>query len=44
VRRNTFLDQPLFRAAEPLLANAFYLRGVPYRWERGVRTRLGDPR
>jgi hypothetical protein len=41
VRRNTFLDQPPFRAAEPLLANAFYLRNVPYRWERGVRTPLG---
>jgi len=43
VRRNSFLNQPPFRAAEPLLANAFYLRDVPYRWERGVRTPLGGP-
>jgi hypothetical protein len=44
VRRNTFLDQPPFRGVEPLLANAFHLRDVPYRWERGVRTPLGGAR
>jgi hypothetical protein len=44
VRRNAFLDQPPLRSVEPLLANAFYLRDVPYRWERGVRTPLGGAR
>jgi hypothetical protein len=44
VRRNTFLDQPPFAGFAPLLANAFYLRDVPYRWERGVRTPLGGSR
>ena len=40
VRRNTFVDGPLFRGAMPTLANAFYVRDLPYRWERGVRTPL----
>jgi hypothetical protein len=44
VRRNTFLDRPPFAGRDPLLANAFYLRDVPYRWERGVRIPLGAPR
>ena len=37
VRRNTFLDQVPFRGASAVLANAFYVRDVPYRWERGRR-------
>jgi hypothetical protein len=36
VTRCTFLDQEPFCQANPRLANAFYLRDVPYRWERGV--------
>lgn len=31
-----------FDQASPLLANAFYLRDVPYRWERGERILLPD--
>ena len=31
-----------FCEASPLLANAFYLRDVPYRWERGERISLPD--
>jgi hypothetical protein len=37
VRRNTFLEQVPFCGAAPLLANAFYVRDVPYRWQRGRR-------
>jgi hypothetical protein len=40
VRRATFLERPPFAAARPVLANAFTLRGVDYRWERGVREPL----
>jgi uncharacterized protein YqjF (DUF2071 family) len=35
VHQHTFLDQAPFREARPLLANAFYMKDVPYRWERG---------
>lgn len=37
VRRNTFLEREPFASGEPVLANAFYVRGVPYCWERGRR-------
>jgi hypothetical protein len=37
VRRNTFLEQEPFLRAHPVLANAFYVHDVPYRWERGRR-------
>jgi hypothetical protein len=40
VLRNTFLERPPFSEAEPLLANAFVVRDVPYRWTRGVVQRL----
>jgi hypothetical protein len=40
VRENTFLKQKPFRDATPILANAFYLRDVPYRWERGTLAHL----
>jgi hypothetical protein len=40
IGRNTFLRQEPFRRAEPILANAFYLRDVPYRWMRGARIPL----
>lgn len=35
VRRNTFLEREPFRQALPVLANAFHVRDVPYRWLRG---------
>jgi hypothetical protein len=37
VRRNTFFDQEPFRRATPILANAFHVHDVPYRWQRGRR-------
>ncbi|MGA7340540.1 MAG: DUF2071 domain-containing protein [Terracidiphilus sp.] len=37
VRRNTFLECEAFRKAAPILANAFHVQNVPYRWERGRR-------
>jgi hypothetical protein len=35
VRRNLFLESEPFRRAAPILANAFHVRDVPYRWQRG---------
>jgi hypothetical protein len=35
VRRATFFDQRPFRDVEPVLANAFYVAEIDYRWERG---------
>ena len=40
VLKNSFLQQPRFQAAQPLLANAFHLDGVPYLWRRGIREAL----
>jgi hypothetical protein len=40
VLQNTFLEQPPFRRVTPILANAFYVHDVPYRWERGLRIPL----
>jgi hypothetical protein len=37
VRRTTFLEQEPFCGAVAVLANAFYVRSVPYRWQRGKR-------
>jgi hypothetical protein len=42
VRQCTYLDREPFRQERPVLANAFYLQNVPYRWERGVRVPLGS--
>jgi hypothetical protein len=36
VRQNTFFDQPHFHGVQPILANAFHLANIPYRWRRGV--------
>jgi hypothetical protein len=36
VRECTFLDREPFARERPILANAFHLQDVPYRWERGV--------
>jgi len=35
IERNTFLESESFRGFKPILASAFYLRDVPYRWEPG---------
>ena len=37
VTRLTFLDRPPFNRTSPLLANAFYIRNIPYAWKSGVR-------
>ncbi len=37
VRRSTFLEREPFCRATPILANAFHVRDVPYRWQRGRR-------
>lgn len=37
VRQNTFLDCEPFRSSAPVLANAFHVSDVPYRWQRGRR-------
>lgn len=36
----TFLCREPFCRATPILANAFYVHDVPYRWERGIRIPL----
>ncbi len=40
LQRATYFDQPRFRGFEPVLASAFCVEGVPYRWERGVLEHL----
>ncbi|HWA96227.1 MAG TPA: DUF2071 domain-containing protein [Terracidiphilus sp.] len=40
VHQNTFLQQPPFSHTDAVLANAFYLENVPYRWKPGVREPL----
>ncbi len=35
VRKASFLDSPDFSGTEPVLANAFHVENVHYRWERG---------
>jgi hypothetical protein len=42
VRRATFLEHPPFNTVRPILANAFHVANVPYRWERGVVERLKE--
>ena len=42
VRRLWFFDQPLFDGCKPVLAAAFYVHDIDYRWERGVRYGLSD--
>ncbi len=36
VRRVGFVEQPLFKATKPVLANSFLVENVDYRWKRGV--------
>jgi hypothetical protein len=40
VETATFFDQPPFAGVEPVLANAFYVERIPYRWRRGVLERV----
>jgi len=40
VRRNSFLEHGPFRGAGAVLASAFYLDDVAYRWRRGVCEQL----
>jgi Uncharacterized conserved protein (COG2071) len=40
VRKASFLERPPFNQAPAILANAFHVAGVPYRWERGVVEKL----
>jgi hypothetical protein len=40
VSRNTFLERPPFAGVRAVLANAFHVQDVPYRWKRGVRVAL----
>ena len=40
VRAIGFFDQPAFAGCTPILAAAFHVRRVSYRWERGVRYAL----
>jgi len=43
VRRLAFFDQPAFRGCTPVLAAAFHVKDIDYRWERGVRHALDSP-
>lgn len=36
VERCTFFDHPPFNQTTPVLANAFHIQDIPYRWKRGV--------
>jgi hypothetical protein len=40
VRQAAFLGAARFQKIQPVLANAFLVSGVPYRWKRGVRELL----
>jgi hypothetical protein len=43
VENLTFLEGANFEGVRPILANAFLVSGVPYRWKRGVREALPNP-
>lgn len=42
VQQLSFFEQPLFAGVRPILASAFYVHDIPYRWERGVRFSLAE--
>ncbi|HVF11345.1 MAG TPA: DUF2071 domain-containing protein [Abditibacteriaceae bacterium] len=44
VTKNTFLEHEPFRSACPVLATAFHISNIPYRWERGRREPLEKTR
>jgi len=37
VLETSFFKHPPFDRAQPVLANAFHIQDIPYRWERGIR-------
>jgi hypothetical protein len=41
VGRISFFDRPAFAGCTPVLAAAFHVSGIDYRWRRGVRYPLG---
>ena len=41
VSRCTFFERAEFRGVTPILANAFHVQNIDYRWERGRRVALG---
>jgi len=43
VRRVAFFDRPEFVGCTPILAAAFHVTGIDYRWERGVTHNLDAP-
>ena len=43
VRRLAFFDQPIFHGCTPILAAAFHVKDIDYRWERGVRHAVAEP-
>lgn len=43
VRRAAFFDQPAFAGCTPVLAAAFHVTEVDYRWERGRRHAIVEP-
>jgi hypothetical protein len=40
VERLSFFDQPAFHGCTPVLAAAFHVSDIDYRWERGVHYSL----
>jgi uncharacterized protein YqjF (DUF2071 family) len=40
VQRISFFDQPVFNRCTPILAAAFHVQSIDYRWERGERHSL----
>ncbi len=42
VRRLAFFEQPIFSGCTPILAAAFHVKDIDYRWERGVRHRVAE--
>ncbi len=40
VRRLTFVESPPFSEVDPVLASAFHVASIDYRWERGIREPL----
>lgn len=40
VEKCTFFNRPEFSGVTPVLANAFYVHDIPYRWEKGRRVPL----
>lgn len=40
ILKRTFFERAPFRGVEPVLANAFHVKEIPYLWKRGVVERL----